>query len=83
MARRQNVEEGTFKAGRTILPHGQGNVRVELSPDHLDADIELLQLRQPRGVPNELLKELRRQLHERWTGDPYRQILEVVVSPHR
>ena len=36
MARRQNVEGGTFKAGRTILPHGQGHVRVELSPDHFD-----------------------------------------------
>ena len=53
---------------RAVLGHVGRDVGIELSPNHLDGDIDCLQLGQARRISSKFVKEIRRQLHECGAG---------------
>src|ERR1700733_8866269 len=68
MSAGKKVKRGMVEVRRAILGHVRRDVGIELSPDHLDGDIDCLQLGQPRRIACKFVKEIRRQLYERGAG---------------
>src|SRR5271154_7167694 len=64
MPSREKVKGGMIEVRRAILGHVRRDVGIELSPNHLDGDIDCLQLGQARGISSKFAKEIRRQLYE-------------------
>src|SRR5258708_32281967 len=68
MASRDDGEGRILELRLAPLGHGDGEVRIVLSPDQLDRNIQRLERRQMLGVSGMFIEELRRQLHEGGTG---------------
>src|SRR5258706_8716018 len=65
MARWHEGEGRVLQLRLASLGHRHGEVRIELSPDELDRNVECLELRQTFGVLDVCIEELRSQLHKR------------------